>query len=63
MPVEAVALTIVPDTFEQLVAEFNISAPLQSSFEGGGGGFVRHISNFGVCPFPDGSLPTLETLI
>ena len=37
MPVEAVAFTIVPDTFEQLVAEVNVIAPEQSSLDGGGG--------------------------
>jgi len=56
--------SIVPATLvEQSVVEVNVVAPAQSSFEGGGGGFVRHISNLGVCPFPDGSLPTFETLI
>jgi hypothetical protein len=32
-----VAFTIVPDILEQLVAEVNVVAPPQSSFEGGGG--------------------------
>ena len=34
-PAEAVAFTIVPGVEEQLVAEVNVVAPLQSSFEGG----------------------------
>ena len=35
-PVLAVAFTMVPDVFAQLVAEVNVIAPLQSSLAGGG---------------------------
>jgi hypothetical protein len=59
----AVALIIVPVVLEHEVAGVKDIAPLQLSLEGGGGGCVRHKSNLGVCPLPDGSLPTLEILI
>ena len=61
-PAEAVAFTIVAGILEQLVAEVKVVAPLQSSFDGGGVGCVRQISNFELCPLPEGLLPTLETL-
>ena len=58
-PLVAVALTNVPDVFEQLVAEVNVIAPAQSSFDGGGVGCVTHILKF---PLIVGLLPIFETL-
>jgi hypothetical protein len=60
MPVLAVAFTNVPVVFEQLTAEVNVVAPAQSSFAGGGGGFVTHILN---PPLLVRLLPIFETLI
>ena len=39
----AVALTNVPAVFEQLVADVNVGAPAQSSFDGGGVGCITQI--------------------
>ena len=60
MLVLAVAFTNVPVVFEQLAGEVNVIAPEQSSFAGGGVGFVTHILN---PPLVVGPLPIFETLI
>jgi hypothetical protein len=60
MPVLAVVFTNVPAVFEQLAGVVNVIAPAQSSFAGGGGGFVMHILN---PPLLVGLLPIFETLI
>jgi hypothetical protein len=58
-PLVAVALTNVPAVFEQLVDEVNVTAPAQSSFDGGGVGCVTHILK---SPLIVGLLPILDTL-
>ena len=50
----------MPAVVTQLVPDVNVTAPAQSSFDGGGTGFVTHISK---SPLIVGLLPIFDTLI